>query len=53
MKKLIIYALLMICCSSMIAQTIGEVDLKEINNYGLRRLKDAPKKVFILSLIHI
>ena len=31
----------------MIAQTIGEVDLKEINNYGLRKLKDAPKKVFI------
>lgn len=47
MKKLAIYALLLLCCNSLFAQTIGEVDLKEINNYGLRKLKDAPKKVFI------
>ena len=47
MKKLAIYAVLLFCCNNLIAQTIGEVDLKDINNYGLRKLKDAPKKVFI------
>lgn len=29
------------------AQTIGEIDLKTMNNYGLKNLDDAPKKVYI------
>ncbi len=47
MKKLFITSMMLMLTQFMIAQTIGEVDLKEINNYGLRKLKDAPKKVFI------
>jgi len=29
------------------AQSIGEVDLKTVNNYGLKKLDDAPKKIYI------
>lgn len=47
MKKLFIASMMLMLSQFIIAQTIGEVDLKEINNYGLRKLKDAPKKVFI------
>ncbi|HAK11061.1 MAG TPA: hypothetical protein DCO78_02955, partial [Chitinophagaceae bacterium] len=39
----------LLSCSllSASAQSIGEVDLKEINNYGLRKLDGAPKKIYI------
>jgi hypothetical protein len=47
MKKIFLILLLGILAQPLFAQNIGEVDLKEINNYGLKKLKDAPKKVFI------
>ncbi|MBS4063230.1 MAG: hypothetical protein KGZ74_01650, partial [Chitinophagaceae bacterium] len=47
MKKLFSVSMMLLFALITFAQSIGEVDLKEINNYGLRKLKDAPKKVFI------
>lgn len=39
--------LLLLLSFGLSAQTIGEVELKDINNYGLKKLKDGPKKVLI------
>lgn len=47
MKKILLTLFTAIIILPLTAQTIGEVDLKGINNYGLRKLKDGPKKVFI------
>lgn len=45
--RTVLFVLLSCCVFTATAQSISEVDLKEINNYGLKKLDDAPKKVYI------
>ena len=45
--RTVLFALLSCCVFTATSQSISEVDLKEINNYGLKKLDDAPKKVYI------
>jgi hypothetical protein len=43
------FLLLIMCFFYLVSnsQEVGEVTLKDINNYGLKKLKDAPKKILI------